>query len=204
MTELTKWPLLLVTGEPVTEEQANDILIRTDSWSLMTNDKSWQRQVIELTGHELAEHGWGFADDRAFRREYKVLDLHYLANARIMSSWIGGPKGWCDWDGTIGTSNYNIGKWPTVEEVEEDWTAITEAFPYLDLQAQLIPEEGEAGYAAVEWHVKDGSVEQVESTKLLRRPTDAGFVALFTRGGERGVQPDRLEVALDQARGEMP
>lgn len=35
--DLTKWPRLLVTGQPVTEDQANDILIRTDDWYIVGN-----------------------------------------------------------------------------------------------------------------------------------------------------------------------
>lgn len=204
MTDLTKWPLLLVTGEPVTEVQANEILIRTDDWMLMTNDKSWATTVAEIAGAKLGPHGFGIENDRKFRQGLGVLDLHYLSNSRIASSWIGGPKGWCDWDGTIGTSNYNLGKWPTVEDVEEDWITIAEAFPFLDLSAQLIPDEGEAGYAAVEWRIENGTVESVTPAGFLRRPTDPQLTALFTRHGERGVSPARLRVALQQVKDGRP
>lgn len=202
MDDLTKWPLLLVAGEPVTEQQANEILIRTDSWSIMTNDREWQRSVWKLVGIDTDEFGrpdWRVV--QALQADLGVLDLSYLDNSRIASSWIGGPRGWCDWDGTIGTSNYNIGKWPTVEEVHADWQAIAEAFPFLDLRAQLVPDEGEACVPAVEWQVRDGHAEMVTpSGTMLRRPTSPSFMAVLTVGGERGVGLPRLELAVGQVR----
>lgn len=202
MTELSKWPLLLVTGNPVTEQQANDILIRTDQWAISTNDRAWEAAVWKLTGLQPDKYNrpaWPAVDE--FRQHLDCLDLHYLHNERIASAWIGGPHGWCDWDGTIGTSNYNIGKHPTIEEAHQDWTAIAAAFPYLNLRAQLVPEEGEAGAAAVEWCIAGGVATMVEDpARLLRRPTDPDSFRLFAPDGERGVGLDRLAVAIDQVR----
>lgn len=46
MPDLTKWPRLLVTGTPVTEEQANEILVRTANlWLLPGNDRDWTATV---------------------------------------------------------------------------------------------------------------------------------------------------------------
>ena len=43
--ELTKWPRLPVVGKRITEEQANEILIRTNQWFFSTNDKEWQAKT---------------------------------------------------------------------------------------------------------------------------------------------------------------
>lgn len=45
---VTKWPRLLVVGDNVTPEQADQILIRTNSWYLFSNDKGWERTVQQL------------------------------------------------------------------------------------------------------------------------------------------------------------
>jgi hypothetical protein len=201
--ELTKWPRLLVEGEPVTEQQANEILIRTNSWFLSSNDRAWEELVYELAGIERTGQ-FGYPDREslaAFRERAKVLDLSYLDNERIVSSWIGGPKGWCDWDGTIGATNYNIGKWPALEHVTGDWQAIAAAFPYLSLRAQLAPDEGQAP-AVVEWRVQAGRVHLMMADFDPIRPTelaDGMILARLTGAyGERGVSADRLRQALKQ------
>lgn len=207
MTDLTKWPLLLVSGDRVTEEQANDILIRTNSPYLGANDKEWVRQVCAEFGVTLTER-WGDPDWRSQDTAYTalgVLDLHYLHNSRIVSTWIGGAHGWCDWDGTIGCSNYNIGKWPSVEAVTEDWQTIASRFPFLSLRAQLVPDEGEAPGPVVEWIVDGGQVAMRtdgEFTQITARPlTDGDMMLRFlSPGGERGVSLERLRAALAQVR----
>lgn len=206
MRDLTKWPRLLVVGEPVTETQANEILVRTDDWMLLGNDREWEGIVANLAGIERDKHGtvdWGSRE--RFRKAMGVLELGYLENGRIYSAWIGGPKGWCDWDGTIGCSTWNIGKWPSHEAVTEDWTAIAAAFPYLDLVAQLVTDEG-AGEVAGEWVVRNGEVRfDPEPGPRIRRPEvlDDATVLLRFAGvtGERGVDFARLAEALRQVRG---
>lgn len=196
--ELTKWPRLLVIGEPVEPEQANEILLRTDDWWLMSNDKAWQETVRAAAGITGADD-WQASRD--FQLRIDALELNFLHNSRIMSSWIGGPKGWCDWDGNIGCSTWNIGKWPSVEEVHKDWTAIAAAFPYLHLRAQLVPNEGGAPHPAVEWLVRRGEAHLVESIGKMIEPeeVDVGtFLRRFTLTGERGVTLERLQEALAQ------
>jgi hypothetical protein len=226
MRDLTKWPLLLVRGESVTREQANEILIRTCvPGYLNVNDKEWSVLVQRILGlrneddppQELwsedrrderiawFKERWDF--NRARADQLGILNLGYLYTSRIASSWIGGPHGWCDWDGTIASSNYNIGKWPSTSDVTEEWTEIAEAFPYLDLTAQLISKEGE-GDLVGEWRVKDGAVthnpEPIERLYEAGGMTDDDIkwaaVGIMTRnsGFERGVSPERLTEAVSQ------
>ncbi|MER7361877.1 hypothetical protein [Nonomuraea wenchangensis] len=215
MTDLTKWPRLLVTGEPVTREQANEILIRTDGLDPCINDQAWERTIKALAAEfgrpPAFDYGrlngnpdaWRehYAADEAWRASMGILDLHYLGNARIASSWLGGPHGWCDWDGRIGCSNYNIGKWPTTEEVTEEWQAIAAAFPYLTLHAQLVTDEGE-GEVAATWAVQGGKAALVEPIERIAEVHDdvAGmaFGLMFNAHRERGVSVARLREALAQ------
>lgn len=204
MSDLTKWPRLLIVGDAVTREQANDILIRTNSWYLSCSDKMWTHTVAAAYGVPVGEYGdpeWKAV--RAVYQELGCLDLHYLSNDRIMSSWIGGPKGWCDWDGTIGSANYNIGKWPTLEEVSEDLTAIAAAWPFLTMHVQLLAEEGEGRLLAT-WAVRDGEAHLVEPVGHITQRLELTEVQILGRltgvFGERGVSAERLREALHQVR----
>ncbi|WP_157253151.1 hypothetical protein [Nonomuraea typhae] len=215
MSDLTKWPRLLVVGETVTREQANEILIRTDGLSPCINDRAWARTVKDLAtefgrppaydysrmGEEPGSRREHYEADQAWRARMGLLDLHYLGNSRIASSWLGGPHGWCDWTGTISCSNYNIGKWPSAEEVNEDWTTIAKAFPYLSLHAQLITDEGE-GEVAATWAIKDGQAALVEPVERIAEVRDdvepMVFGLLYSAGRERGVSINRLREALTQ------
>lgn len=204
MSDFTKWPRLIVVGEPVTPEQANDILIRTNSWFLSSNDSDWVRQVAAAYGIPLDEHG--APDYRALQRVYAelgALQLHYLVNRQVMAAWLGGPHGWCDWTGRIGCSTWNIGKWPTEDAVTEDLVAIAAAFPYLSMHAQLISDEGEGDIVGT-WAVLDGKAVPVEPAGFLTPPTEldpeAMIDAFMRPGRERGVSLGRLRQALAQVR----
>jgi hypothetical protein len=213
MRDLTKWPRLIVVPErpePVAREQANEILLRTNGPYFSTNDRAWEKAVADVLGIEMTfkqagtfsywDMSWKAASD--WYESIGGLDLHYLKNSRIVSAWIGGPHGWLDWDGTIGCSTWNIGKWPSAGEVTEDWRAIAAAFPYLDLHAQLITDEGE-GDVAGQWRVTDGRAAMVEPVDRFQ-PQDldeAGIVFRFAfEGGERGVSLERLREAVAQLR----
>lgn len=208
----TKWPRLLVVGQPVTEEQADEILIRTQEWRMLfSNDRAWLRTVADVAAEfgrpheperrashddylaELSNH-WSLME--AWHKRLGILNLAYLDNDQVMSAWIGGPHGWCDWSGAIGCSTYNIGKWPSTEEVTEDWTAIAAAFPYLDLTAQLLEEEGEGGLGG-QWRVAGGAVEYTEEpTAQVCPPAEIERFAPLFIAGERGVSVSRLRSAL--------
>jgi hypothetical protein len=197
-----------VTGRSVSPEQADEILVRTAIWALMcSNDKSWERIIAEVAGISVGEYGYYDSESlRRFEQRHGVLDLRYLYNERIACAWINGPKGWCDWDGEIGCSTWNIGKWPTVEAVTDDWTTIAEAFPFLTLTAQLVPEEGEAAAPAVEWSVSDGLVAMNPEPTRILRPVEqfdieeAAYKIKYDRFRERGVDRERLQQAVNRVR----
>jgi hypothetical protein len=222
MSISTKWPRLLVVGEPVTEVQADEILIRTNEWRTpFSNDKNWLATVeniaaefgrprepqrtgdhdaymVELRGHWPQMQAW---HDRL-----GILELGYLRNYRIMSAWIGGPHGWCDWNGAIFCSEFNIGKWPSDREVGEDWEQIASAFPFLDLTAQCVDEEGEADSACAQWRVVNGQVHYCDGP--LPRLDGAAELTpewmapgRFGLGGERGVSEARLRQAFERVAG---
>ena len=142
---LTKWPTMLVTGDPVTREQAAEIIIRTTPlYYLSCNDRAWSSQVYAAFGIEadrtLSEHTFwpAYESVETTRHRLGVLELQYLWNARIASSYIHGPHGWMSWDGTVRQVHGCIGKWPDAGTIYEEWQQIATAFPYLTLQCQLL------------------------------------------------------------------
>jgi len=195
--DLTKWPRLIVVGEPVTQEQANEILIRTQSAYLSTNDTQFAKQVTGVFG--CVNVNSSFLEE-ATTVALGILGLEYLNNSRIVSCWIGGPHGWCDWNGHIGTSNYNIGKWPSLEEVHEEWATIAAAFPYLRLRAQLIGDEGE-GQVVAQWEIAAGMATSIELEPTPLAPLEpANYLSILAPLGERGVSLERLRRAVIQVR----
>lgn len=226
--DLPKWPALLVVGKPVTREQAMEIILRTDDLYFSSNDRSFNKLLneyfydIEVTDElysgenkaiakklniEEKEYNliWDYKEQK--NSEIKSLNLEYLQNSRIVSSWIGGAHGWCDWNGNIGTSNYNIGKWPSVGEVYNDWVQIAEAFPFLELTCQLQnSESGDDDIIAVpvvEYRIKDGKVEMFNPTELITQYKfdDEIMIKRFTDPySERGCTIDMFREAVDYVR----
>jgi hypothetical protein len=228
--ELTKWPLLLVRGESVTPEQAAEVIIRTDGQYLSSNDRYWDEQVHEALGvpywsyekNQSDEERSTFWDD--FSAAWKALgslDLQYMTNSRLSTAYIYGEHGWMNWDGTVFTDNYNVGKWPEVADIQDELERIAVAFPFLKLRAQLIPNEGmghsdernEYGEVingdqlpVVEFVVEDGKVELLSLPgKPLSAPGEGPnteeVVALFWSRSERAsVSIDYIESAAQRVR----
>lgn len=215
---LPKWPAIVVVGEPVTEQQAMAINVMTDRFSFCSNDREFEKQIHKLL-YEVDE-SWSDLTDalkekhntdfngvwdiqNSVSKKYGVLELNYMSNSRIVSSWIGGPHGWCNWDGTIGSSNYNIGKYPSVRDVYEDCVKVAEAFPFLKMKVQLMNQEAgeddEPLEAIVEYSIKDGEVDMYEPTEILKTPAfgSADMYARFNNPhAERGCTIEKLEEAL--------
>lgn len=214
--ELPKWPGLLVVGQPITKEQAMEVLIRTDGLDFMCNDRDWDRALTKLVyavdslswnlndglKEQLGIEGWNEQTQYTELRRsvVKPVELYYLRNERISSSWIGGPHGWCKWDGSIGCSNYNVGKWPGIEEIYNEWVLVAEAFPFLDLKSQLLDCEigdDKTATAVVEFTIKDGKVSMSVPTKLIAEPKfDFGdrFTAQYP---ERGCTMEQFVEAFE-------
>lgn len=184
--ELTKWPQLVVTGKNVTTEQAAEIIIRTTNLWFTSNEEDIEEKLYEIIDktfkftYEIDKNTKNSGEKKALRRDllsnYNSLDLHYLENERIVNCWVDGTKGWLSWSGEVGCSNYNIGKWPTTTEVYKEWKLIAKAFPYLDLQCQLMSgescEKEEEIKPVIEYIIKNGDVQIKTPTKKLKCSVD--------------------------------
>lgn len=200
---LPKWPALVVAGNPITRDEACEVLIRTQDFHFSTNDRAFQREIEDLLG--IPEYDYSTETLRphydavdARYKEYQCLGLEYLQNRRIVSCYIGGPHGWCNWNGRIHCDSYNIGKWPTCEAVFKEWQLIATAFPFLTLTSQLWSGEQceESTKPIIQFNIADGKATVHEPTASLYRPVND--FTLF--GHERGCTVQELSKALEMCR----
>ena len=177
-----KWPCCIITGEPITHEQAMQIIWRTDStmdaWSMnwKGNDQDWSEWFCKIMKAPKRSNYKGLEGD-AFREAINKqgelcehfnsllghIDLEYLCNDQINSSYIYGPNGWCHPDGYIGYSD-NIGKWPSIEEVYQELQTIVKAFPFLIMSVTIM--DGENGYyedSVISYEVSNGEVKILDT-----------------------------------------
>lgn len=181
---LPKWPQMLVSGRPVTIPQAKEIIFRTDgfltSFSSYAggNDHAFNAAYRQMAGMEGLDGPGGWALQEKVREHLGYIHTEYVYNAWASSSFIYGGAGWCHPDGTI-KFRHNVGKWPSVETIEDEWKLLAQAFPYLDLTVTLMSgeevEEEEGTIPLVNIRVFGGGVE-------LQEPDLAPHCAVLEEG----------------------
>lgn len=170
--ELTKWPQMIVTGTAVSEQQALEIIRRTDDffvWQTGNNRDYIEEAVRILRMPQNSIDG----DDKTFQEywtsvkeweeKWGLIKTMYVTNSWVSCSFAGGPHGWCHPDGNIGYTD-NVGKWPSVEEVYNEWTRIAKEFPFLELEVTLMSGESydELTEPVVSMLIRNGLVEMVD------------------------------------------
>ncbi|QDH83569.1 hypothetical protein [Achromobacter phage Motura] len=162
---LPKWPQMLVWGTPVSIEQAQDVIFRTDKFLHRLSDiyggnnQKYNEAVHRELGYDRVKkafkglqqkHGvhsnWSVDyeleqwAEELIEEALGVVYTVYVKNDWTSCAFIYGGHGWLHPDGNIGYFD-NIGKYPTYEEVFNDWSKIAAAFPYLDLKVTLMSGE---------------------------------------------------------------
>jgi hypothetical protein len=226
---LPKWPQIVVVGEPIARERALEILVRTSGLYFGCNDREWEEFCLAAFGmpSNQAREGWPILDNgtpegkkafnealdayfdegRKARERFGVLELEYLTNHQIASSYIGGPYGWLSWDGLIGCHEFNIGKWPSANEVFKEWSMIAIEWPFLRLRCQLFNAEQceEGGVPLIEYKICEGKVTAHRAEAPLvsvltgvkyHDTADAVKAIMYDRARERGCSPQVLLEAI--------
>lgn len=224
--KLPKWPCLIVVGKPITRDQAKSVLIRTDPLNFVTNDHVFANELFELVygvksketlhhsslySYFITENGYNWqsiqkCEDRV-KKELGIIPLNYMHNRQIVSSWVGGAHGWCKWSGLIFTNNYNIGKWPSVESVYNDWCEIAKAFPFLDLKSQLLSGEScdDNLKPLITFIIKNGKVKMSKLKHILVYPTrlEDEIKNFFLPNKERGCTIETVKDAIEYVKNEI-
>ncbi len=174
---------MIVRGKNVTVSQAREVLRRTDdifngSYIL---SPSFSREVADRLRFCKIQRMWMLLEEKTWLpgemgREFGVLkDWHnawgfvetrYVRNYCLGQAY---PHAWISTDGSV-YSNGNIGKYPSGQEVFEDWQKIADAFPFLELTATLCNNENDDLKPVVTFLVSGGSVECVEPHPLPAFP----------------------------------
>ena len=178
---LSKWPQMYTTGTPVTVEQAKEIIRRTDTffrygWS--GNERKFNTRVKKMLGipnddeidyqdpKRVEKLNVIWREQEAWQSAWGVIHTEYVFNSWIASSYVGGPHGWCHPDGTIGFID-NVGKWPSVEQIFDEWQTLAKEFPFIDIGVTLM--NGEYCENRIEkvvsMVIKNGEVKLVDPTK---------------------------------------
>lgn len=167
---LPKWPQMRVAGQSVTEEQAFDIILKTDTF-LTDPSKCSGGNAVEFNAAYREKSGLSRMTTH-LKNMYELQDelvgrlqirTEYVCNEWASCCYVHGAHGWCHPNGIIFYED-NIGKWPTVEEVYNEWCLIAKTFPYLELVATLMSGESceEDTVPLVNMLVKDGTVNLSE------------------------------------------
>ena len=173
----TKWPAMLITGEKVTEEQAMDIIIRTDEAVVNPNMYTFgNNQDFGKQWAKLIDVRYDYDESVYSRSEcINFVSLEYLYNHLLGSCWIGGSHSWIWEDGSIFRFS-NIGKWPSTEKVFDELKRIAQAFPYLKLKATLFDEKVMFDFYINGQKIADAAYEDVLDKALCSFTVENGEV----------------------------
>lgn len=205
---LPKWPQMRVIGKPIAAEQAKEIIFKTDDFLTDASQYSGgnnrefnaaYRKAAGLAGCDRAEDIQTIMDRFEFEGKLRAslgcLDLTYISNYWASSCFMYGAHGWCHPNGTL-FYRYNVGKWPSEEELTEEWSKVAEAFPFLDLHVMFMSGEGCEDNTEMVFglHVVDGKAERYEEPKP--EIVEAWEAELYAQpeplllGGENGLADD--------------
>ena len=173
---LPKWCQMIIEGDKITEEQAIEIIKRTDTFFVgecFGNNRSYIKEAKRLFDikdmSDFEKEDFNVRIEKYFKNKEELIlrwnsiELTHLVNRWISNSWIGGANGWCHPNGEIKYCD-NIGKYPDVEEVYSDLEKLAAAFPFLNMTVTLM--NGERDYchnSLVSMKVSNGIVEFVDT-----------------------------------------
>lgn len=177
---LPRWVAFVVSGDPVTTNQAAEIIIRTDSFRYGSLQSKYVRSLYYSVGHSLKSIKDPFKiteEINKMRGSVKSLPLSFLNTDRISSSFVGGVTSWCDWVGKISSKGTNLGKHPDLISIFIELKTIAKAFPFLSMSVQVFNKE--SCYAMdsdfvplVEYRVHGGKVKSFKPAEPLFQPID--------------------------------
>lgn len=204
----TKWPGLLIWGEPVSEEYALEVIRRTDyshMHNVTTNDNEFEnefqwlvfgavRNYADFNTNPVSRDAYWSAVDSAYNA-LGALELDHLAQEWIATCYVGGNNGWMHPDGKI-LNFKNFGKWPSVDEIQQELDMIVRAFPDLCMNlawwdkeySQVIDnnwtDEPSGGWIVDKgkWHFKHFTLAEIPDSAKINNVVDLLSINPFQIG----------------------
>lgn len=187
LVNLNKWPGCVIKGDTVTIPQAENIILRTDGFLTSNDDYAggnnhkWNTSSLRVLGglplpDEIGENYVAMCRaSQLVREEIGFVSTEFVHNTWASSCYIGGPYGWCSPMGHIDFCA-NLGKYPSLDDVYNDLSAIAQAFPYVKMVVSLY---------AKETCEEDNSV----------------LVTLVVRGGDVAVAEESIDLGIGSGAG---
>lgn len=201
---LPKWPQCVINGDKITEDQALEIIRRTDDFFFgfdgnNTKFNEMAERICKRPNYHDFEDDWNkYAKAKdEFEKNWGLVETNYINNDWISCCWVGGYHGWCHPDGTIAFCN-NIGKWPEVEEVYEDLCTLGRHFLFLNLTCTLM--NGEEDYcdkSLVSMRLSNGVVEIIDTIPFEELEFN-GVKFNFGLGNENYFSLDQIQKWADE------
>ena len=155
--QTSAWTRMVVVGEKVSEDQAKNIILRTERF---LTDPYFENPDRRLDRYYKNKSQLGRVDtyyNKRFQAHMKnklgTLDTLYVNNCWSTNE-VDRLGGWCHMDGNIHYDGV-IGIWAAACDILEDWEQIAEAFPYLVLTAVLYDDEDKP---QIKIDLRDGEV----------------------------------------------
>lgn len=130
------WVQCFTIGKKVSQKEAMEVLGKLDSAFIEThsNDIDWQKKRDSLLGQDkLISYS---ADIKEIYKEkfpnYEHIFLNYFSTEMGDSHFVRGPNGWMHPRGCI-WNTFNIGKYPTLDEILSDLVHIANEFPFIEM-----------------------------------------------------------------------
>lgn len=214
---LPKWPQCIISGDTITEDQAFDIILRTDGFLTCLSgysggnnhkfNEAYIKQCVDGLDlpHQPPKPYTGSAEESRYfyalteevRKELGFVDLYYIYNRFASTSYLGGPCGFVSPDGSI-LFQENLGKYPGAECVYRDFQKITDAWPFLNMSATLYDGEycDEGANPVITFKVYGGVVEILDTPEnpkaTLGTRGEEYFTSMFAgRFGDNDGKPRR-------------
>jgi hypothetical protein len=181
---LPKWPQMRVWGEDVTVEQAKEIIFRTDSFFRtssqdMGNDcrpnwADWARVQIGLASPDISRltHAERYDMDHEVSQALGAITTYYVRNSWADSSYVYGAYGWCSPEGKIFYCD-NVGKWPSANEILEEWEQLAAAFPFVKAAVVVMSAEHcEASEPVFAIKIEGGAANAVTADEVVMPDLD--------------------------------
>ncbi|MND91206.1 hypothetical protein D3C80_833190 [compost metagenome] len=201
---LPKWPQIMIVGDDVTEEQAQDIILRTDKFITgiseaisrrfeplreMIQRQSGMDAIVKAANKEARERDHeGIAYFLKYHAQKHIRDalgfcsMECIHNTWAASSYLYGAYGFCSPEGKIFYCDNSRGSYPSTQAYYEDLISLAKAFPYLRFKSSMYGGE----------HCDDNEVKcvisfVVENGTVTPTREDFGLRQYSTRGANAGA-----------------